>query len=210
MLSLVDLPNRPNSPKKAKEAEDIIEDNRFILGKQEEEEELIILRRKISLLNAQHAVQARESVEALEEKDREMLNMRSEINNLEQTIARERLLRKKAEERVEALESEVQKLRRLAAAYKTKLMKSNSGAGDNRGGNNNSDELITPRLELPPEHSLSHSLRSPLVSSLSTGSVPASQKTLSLSPSLSSHSSNNLSDLVSRNQILDFPYILIS
>lgn len=209
MLSLVDVPPRPNSPKKAKEAEDI--GHRNVGGKQEEDNELIILRRKISLLNAQHAVQARDSVESLEQKEREILTIRSEISNLEQTVTRERLLRKKAEERVEALENEVQKLRRLALAYKTKLMKSSMSGNTemiNRGAGGMNDELVTPRLELPHDQSSLLSSRSPLISSLSTGSVPASQIN-TLTPSITSSSATNLAELISRNQVLDFSYILL-
>src|SRR5690242_5762270 len=65
MLSLVEYtrPSSPNFERKAKEAEDVKK------IEHDEDDELIVLRRKISLLNAQQAKQARDSLEAIEKKD---------------------------------------------------------------------------------------------------------------------------------------------
>eukprot|EP00026_Physarum_polycephalum_P009980 Phypoly_transcript_10123.p1 GENE.Phypoly_transcript_10123~~Phypoly_transcript_10123.p1 ORF type:complete len:429 (+),score=57.15 Phypoly_transcript_10123:4-1290(+) len=213
MASLVDI---HRNERKAKEAEDVQR------AWNHDEDELILLRRKISLLNAQHAVHARDHMEALEAKDREILNLQNEITNLQQTLARERLSRKNAEERIVTMENEVQKLKRLALAYKTKLVKSNLGGSIDFSKQSPHDESLTPRIdmntprdndiprmELPPTNTNSESGR--LVSSLSTGCVPDTQPHL---PSLVSSASVNpprkksLSDLLSSQQIMDFPYDL--
>jgi hypothetical protein len=215
MASLVDMRSRAPSERKAKEAEDIQHTWKH-------EDELILLRRKISLLNAQHAVHARDNMEALEIKDREILNLQNEITNLQQTLSRERLSRKNAEERVITLENEVQKLKRLSLAYKTKLVKSNLGGSIDFSKQATNEEFLTPRLELNtprteanlPRMEIPNSNSSEqlghLVSSLSTGCVHDTQP--HLDPSLVSSASVNpprkksLSDL---QHIMDFPYILI-
>jgi len=123
MMSL-DLYTRPSSPleKKAKEAEDIVVQKDTKLDYNGEDES-ILLRRTISLLNAQQAVHKRETQETFEKKDRDMMILQNELTNMQQTLASERLTRKKAEEKIEILEDEVHKLRRLVLAYKSKIAK---------------------------------------------------------------------------------------
>lgn len=176
MMSLVDYARTGASferiesfERKVKEAEDV----------KGEEDEVIVLRRTISKLNAQRAVNARDNVEALEQKDREILNLNNEITNLHQTLSSERLARKKVEERVEALEEEVHKLRRLALAYKTKLVKGNLTSSMDlkqlQADGTPDINIITPRLEITPsDHSLGSNsgTKGSLVTSLSASSVP--------------------------------------
>ncbi len=212
MLSLVDFarPASPTLDKKAKEAEDV-KGEKSRAKSSEEEDELIVMRRTISLLNAQKAVHTRETSEALERKDREILNLQNEITNIQQALASERLARKKTEERIETLEDECHKLRRLALAYKTKFVKSNINSSadlkqptnhnissntttsNNTTVGNGQNEDISKQEQPVVEDGYVHQPNQ-LVSSFSTSSVPdlrsmdqsSFDNILSPSPSLSS------------------------